>query len=237
MKLTKATGTVALIEGIILALYNIILFTVGGFTGHGASYWISYAIMMIGSILAFILFAAFIGRQKEETRLFITYPIAKYSVVYFALELVVSVIFIVLDGVLGAKLNWSISFIVQLILIAAYVILAITCFFAKTTVVDVQNEIKAQTVFVKLLYTDAAMLAESCKDEEAKKQFEAFAEAVRYSDPVSNPVLAGLEGEIQSSVTNAKLQLESGDVDGAIAACNRATLLLKERNMKCKALK
>ena len=82
-----------------------------------------------------------------------------------------------------------------------------------------------------------AMLAELCEDAEAKKIFDEFAEAVKYSDPMSNEMLSALEGELQMRVTNAKMLLSDGDTEGAIKACNQAMLLLKERNLKCKALK
>lgn len=237
MKINKTSGIIAGIGAIILALFNVVLFVIAGFTDHYASFWISYGAMMLGAIVAAAMLIVFFGCKDDGSRIFIGYPIAKYSVIYIGVELVVSVIFIILDAILMDTLPWSVSFLVQLILMVAYVVLALTCFITKNIINETQNEIKEKTAFTKLLYTDAAMLAESCSDPEAKKQFAAFAEAVRYSDPMSNPILAPLEGEIQSAVTNAKILLESEDVSGAVAACNKATLLLKERNLKCKALK
>jgi hypothetical protein len=60
-------------------------------------------------------------------------------------------------------------------------------------------------------------------------------ETARYSDPVSHDALAPLENSISAKVSELSAAASSGgDVS---ALCEEITLLLDDRNSKCKFLK
>ena len=233
MKLNKNTGLLMGIGGTVFVLYNVILFVVAGFSGHGAAFWLSYTAMILGSIVAAVSVVAFSKSSPMMRDWFLGYPILRHTVIYVVAEFIISTLFIILDK----HVPWVIPFILQFAMLGVYVVLVLSCLFTKNMINDVRQEVKTKTTFINLLQADAAMLADLCEDPAAKKDFVEFAEAVKYSDPMSNDMLAALESELQMRVTNAKMMLSDGDTEGALKACKQAMLLLKERNLKCKALK
>ena len=108
---------------------------------------------------------------------------------------------------------------------------------AQETIVDVQDKVKVATSFIKLLQVDVEMIAEKTTDPNVKEAFLKLAEQVRYSDPMSNENLSELERQIKLQVSNADSCITLNDIDGALQCGNRASLLLIERNKKCKVLK
>ncbi len=233
MKLNKQTSIALIIGGICLTLYNVVLFVIAGFALHTATFWISYGAMMVAAIACGIALLFFTKKDKTMCDWFLGFPIFKHSVIYIILEFITSTTFILLDW----RVHWAIPFVIQVIFFTVYVILVLSCLFTKTIINDIEKNVKTKTTFIRLLQTDAAMLAEMCNDPVAKKEFALLAEEIRYSDPMSNEILASLEGQIQHYITDAKFLLGDNDIEGALKSCSRARLLLKERNMKCKVLK
>lgn len=236
MKMNKNKGMLMSAGAIIFVLYNVALFLIAGFKCHGATFWVSYGAMMLGAIVATVAIVAFARSSPQMRDWFLGYPILRHATIYLVLEFIISTVFLILDGRIPAGL-WVLAFLLQLVLLGFFAILVISCFFAKNLINDVRKEVKEKTTFMNMLQADAAILCDLCADAVAKKEFEAFSEAVKYSDPMSNAILASLEGEIQSRVMTAKMALNEGDLESALKACRQATVLLKERNLKCKALK
>lgn len=236
MKKNNKTILLAAIGGLIVLLYNVVLFVLAGFAGHGGGFWCSYVFMMVGCITAAASLYFFSKSNKQKIDVFLSFPVIRRTAVYLVAEFIISTLFIILDC---CKVNvpWAIALVLQVIMLIVYIILVVTCFLSKEVITDNEAKIKQKTFTFKMLNADAQMLVELCTDEEAKKVFAKFAEEIRYSDPVSSEYLVPLEQDIQSNIMNAKIALSEGNIEEALKICNRATLLLRERNMKCKALK
>ena len=113
----------------------------------------------------------------------------------------------------------------------------VSCFLSKETIGDVHIKVSDKTRFIKLLGVDAQMLVEKCSDTETKRECHKFAEAVRYSDPMSSEALFELEKELALTVSQCDKAIEANDFVTAKDLCAKAILQLTERNKKCKALK
>ena len=75
------------------------------------------------------------------------------------------------------------------------------------------------------------------KDEEAKAQTKKVYEAIRYSDPMSNDALSGVEQQISAKFAELSAAVDEGNSQ-LIAECAEKLLqLVTERNNKCKVLK
>lgn len=222
------------IFGIAFVAYNVLLFVICGFAYHGASFWISYVFML----LAFAVVAAcgyFFKRKDPQAKdWFLGYPLFRHRTAYIISEAIASVVFIALDYV---DCPWWIAFSVQFILLVAHLIVIISSFMAKEAVEEVQVKVKAKTSKIKLLQIDAEMVAESTNNTEVKENFIKLAEQIRYSDPMSNDALSDLEEQIAYTITQAKTSVSMNDSETALSLCRKATLLLTERNKKCKVLK
>ena len=233
-KLTSKVKMIALILAIGFITYNIVLFVICGFKGHGASFWVSYVFM----ILAFVALTAtgymLKSRDIQPKDWLLGYPVLKHSTIYIIVEFVFSILFMALDVI---SCPWWVAFAAQMISLAVYAMFVISCFLAQEAIVDVQDKVKVATSFIKLLQVDVEMIAEKTTDPNVKEAFLKLAEQVRYSDPMSNENLFELERQIKLQVSNADSCITLNDIDGALQCGNRAALLLTERNKKCKVLK
>lgn len=235
MKLTKKSKMLLAIIAICFVIYNAALFVLCGFTGHSAGFWISFIFM----IVAFVLPTAggmLLGIRVRSLRDWLFgFPLVKHSVIYIVCELAVSTLFIVLEYL--HQIMWGWAFVSQLVILGVYLIFAISCLLTKQTIDEIHTKVKDKTSFVRLLKVDADMLVAHAVDPEAKKVFKAFADEVRYSDPMSSEALFELEKDISLAVTQARNKLSDGDESAASELCRKASLLLDERNKKTKALK
>lgn len=229
----KRARTYALLCVGALAFYHVVLFSIAGFSGHGTAFWISYAFMVLGTVtVAFNCFRLEQSAIQPRDRV-LGFPILKHCAVYLATELAVSVLFMLR----GAFCPNGIVLSVQLTLLVLHIVLVATCFQAKKTITELQDRTKRNTQMMLLLRADAEMLAEKTQDADAKKRAAALAEQLRYSDPVSNEALAVLEAQIGQTIAMATAYAEQGSAQEVVRCCEKAALLLQERNKKCALLK
>ena len=225
-------GLYALALLIIFAVYNVLVFTVGGFI-HGAGFWISYAFFAVALVM--VGYAGLVLGKKEINagNWFFNYPIIKHIFTYAAIELVASIIFMLLDPV-DIPL---VAFVVQFVLLCVYAVIIIICFMAKSAVDESYNEVKQKTAEFGTIKIAANRVYNMCDDQDAKARLLKFAENVKYSDPMGNPAVASIEGEIKNLISKMEEQIQNKDFEGVKLTCARADALLLERNEKVKLLK
>ena len=177
----------------------------------------------------------FVKTNTPQTRDWIFgFPSIKHTIVYTIVELVLSILFIILDTI---ACPWFIALSVQVVVFAFFVVMVVSCFIAQDTITNIQRNVKDSTTFINLLKIDVEMICEKAKDEDTKKAFKELAEKIRYSDPISNPNLFELEKQISFYVNEASNSITANDKQTALHYCELATTSLIERNKKCKALK
>lgn len=212
--------------------YNLILFVLTSFSGHHLSYWCSYAFMMIA--LVFFAFDLSLANVRTAKDYLLGFPVIRHAVLYLGTEFIASVVFMALDK---KEFSGKIAFAVQTVFLILHIIFDVLCLTAKEKVEEVQQKTKASTGFMKNLNADAEMLVMYAYDDELKKAFSKFAEAVKYSDKVSSPALEDVENRLSLLTANSKQMLRDKDKDVALKCCEEMMLTLEERNKKCKAFK
>ncbi len=233
MKLSRKEKMIAAVLGIMIAAYHVILFAVCGFAGHTAVFWISWIFMLL-AFAAMVVSCVILEQRGLFLRDWLFgFPIIKHSIVYIIVELLVSCIFIIFEK----KVSWNWAFGLQFLMFCLYGVCVVSCFLSKETIGDVHIKVSDKTRFIKLLGVDAQMLVEKCSDTETKRECHKFAEAVRYSDPMSSEALFELEKELALTVSQCDKAIEANDFVTAKVLCAKAILQLTERNKKCKALK
>jgi hypothetical protein len=129
---------------------------------------------------------------------------------------------------------------VVLILFAAVLILNTLKIFktlAAAEIIDsVDEKVKMQTLFIKALTADADALVASAKSDAVKAECVKVYEAARYSDPMSNDALSDLETQITLKFDEFSEAVKADDIDAVTATSKEVTVLLKDRNNKCKFL-
>lgn len=224
----------ALIGGVLYLLYNVVLFVIAGFDDHGAPFWLSYVFMNAAFISLVVNALILRNRKLQPSDFMFGYPVLKHCVTLLIAELVLSTLFMLLDSI---DVSWILTFVPQFLILGFHVVLITSCYMAHDTIQEIENKVKDSTNYIKLLQVDVEMVAQKCTHPEVKAAFTGLAEDVRYSDPMSNACLFELEKEINLAISNADFCVNQNDYTSAMVLCNRAKLLLKERNMKCKALK
>ena len=223
----KNRSTALFIMAIAFVTYNITVFAIGGAAAHEAAFWLSYAFMM-GAMLGVGITVLALGRSGMRVRDWL-FGLPTYIVV----ELVASTAFMIVESSIGT----AIPLVVQTLILAVFLVFLSLCLVSKKTITETHRHVVHKTAFIGALRADAEGLCRRCEDAEVKKVFAAFSEAVRFSDPLSNEALASLESEIAATVAQAGKLLDAGDLAGAVAACEKASLLLKERNRETKVMK
>ena len=229
----KKAKLAALIWTIVFVVYNIIVFVIAGFTGHTATFWLSWIFMLI-AFVAVAVAAAMLGKRNVMLRDWLFgFPVMWHTTAYVIVEFATSTLFIIFEKTISLK----VAVPVQLAELAVYLVFAISCFIAKEHIDEVQTKVADKTTFIKLLRADMETLTAKCSDETTRALVKALAERVRYSDPISSEALFELEKDISLTVAQCDEAISSGDFELAQKLCKDADNLLTERNNKCKALK
>lgn len=232
MNITKNAKTTALVLSILFAAYNLVLFIVAGFE-HTEVFWISWVFVLLG-FAAMAIVGVFLGKEGLMLRDWIFgFPMIRCTTIYIVVEFILSVIFMLLEY----DVSWQLAFVIQFIVFGLFIGLVASCFAAKRTIDTVRTNIKDKTTFIRMLRVDAEMLVEKCSDAETKAACQKLSEDIRFSDPMSSEALFELEKDIALAVSNCGDAITAGDFETAKMYCGKASMLLIERNKKCKVLK
>lgn len=228
----------AIVWAILLAVFNVICFvtpnlvTVAGkdYDKFGGAFWVGYIFIT----LAFIgqLVCAYIALKTDnKTKLFYNIPIIRVSYTGLILTLVFGALCMAIPNLP----NW-VGIIVCVLVLAFTAIAVIKAKAASDVVENIDKKVKAQTLFVKSITVDAESLLARAATPEAKDACKKVFEAVRYSDPMSNDALAGVESQITLKF-NELSEAVSGGADNVKNIADELVILIGDRNKKCKLLK
>ena len=224
----------ALIWAILLAVFNVICFITpdeaAGMSKFGGAFWAGYIFITI----AFIgqLVCAYIAlKTDDKTKLFYNIPIIRVSYT----GLILTIVFGALCMAIPNLPNWA-GIIACLLVLAFTAITVIKAKAAADIVENIDAKVKAKTIFVKTLTVDAESLFACAMKPEAKAACKKVYEAVRYSDPMSNDALAGVESQITLKF-NEFSNAVTGGADTVFTHADELVVLIGDRNKKCKALK
>lgn len=224
----------ALTWAIFLAAINVIVFLVRpiipGYEVHyDARFWVAW-LLVVAAFVSNLCCARLAFQAENLEKLFYKLPLITVSRTGL-------VVMLVLGAVLMLIPNCP-AWIVAVVCVAVAAITAaavVKAHWAGETVNDIQEKVKTQTQFIKLLTVDAETLLRKAKTPEAKVAAKKVYEALRYSDPMSSDALARVEAELAEKFQTLEAAVLSGA--GATEAADSLLETLAERNGKCKALK
>lgn len=194
-------------------------------------FWIAYALITLSFIAQLITAYKFIKDDSNE-KMFLNIPLLRTSYMAIVVSAIVGLVFMifpVLPAWIGA---------IVCLLIAGYFIIA--CVNASTVanvVAEIDEKIKTKTAFIRGAIVEAENIMARATTAEVKAETKKVYEALKYSDPMSNPALDDIEQEIDNGLKELKNAVTSNDSVTVIKVTVELLLLIKERNSKCKALK
>ena len=228
--MSKRATYAVILTAIVFILYHCVLFLLAGLTDHTATFWLSYAAMLL-SFASVLLSVLLMGSKTLRLRDWLfSWPLMKHSILFLIAEGIVSAIFMALED----RIHYAAALAAQLIVIGIYAVFAISCLSAQEAVKEIHEKIESTTTFMLSLRTKADYLA---RKDPRLTELQILAESLRYSDPVSNPALIALERELGMHIARIEEALNAHNTDQARSLCLRAQELLLQRNDYCKAMK
>lgn len=134
------------------------------------------------------------------------------------------------DGSLGIPV-W-ITIIVDVMLLTIIYTLVISSDVAKTAIEITEEKVQIKTAFLKSVKADIDILLSEEEDLEIKKELDKLSNDIKYSDPVSSSELEEIEQLIIDKIADFSTIGEHKTYQVA-----KIRELVKQRNIKCRALK
>ena len=194
-----------------------------------ATFWISYIFAVIA--LAVQIYAypkAFEGESVKSK--FYGFPIARITTIYLIAQLVLSLICMLA----GKWVPVWIPLILSVVMLGAAAVGFIAAEGMRDEVERQDVVHKANVGTMRALQSKAVFITNQCEDASTKKALDAFAEALRFSDPVSSDALADIEENLTGLVEELGNAVLDKDYSAAQSLCTKASTILADRNRMCK---
>lgn len=206
------------------ALFNVIAFAVP--TAKTATFWVAYVFTSVAfaSQIAIWKFA-FKGTDTLKSK-FLGIPLISVGITYFIVQIIAFAIFMALP----LTASW-IAIVVCALILGISAICLIGTETGREEINRVEEKVEKKVFYIKSLQVDIEMLASAERDADTKAALTKLAEKIRFSDPMSNEVLANLEAEITAKVKELKTAENKAEIITVLDS------LVAERNKKVKLLK
>lgn len=210
-----------------LAAYHAIIFLIP-FPG-GRIFWLSYAFTLAAFAVAAISVAIAFKKPDAKSR-FYGFPIARIGTVYCTVQLIAGIVFMAL----GRVVPWWLPALVYVLALSAAGVGIIVADVVVQEIHVQDMKIKKDVSLMRMLQSKVGQLAAQCEDPSAVGAIKAFADEMRYSDPVSGAAAVDTEAELSSLVDEMQKAVVDGDAWCVRKLCRRGSALLAERNRLCK---
>ena len=230
----KRFGLYAALWAVLLALFNVIAFVSVGWAAYEKytpAFWTGYTlitVMFAGQLIC----AFFVLKEENAQKLFYRISLIKTSYSGLITTFVIGGLCMLLS-----PLPCWICVIVCAIVLAANVLTVLKATIAIDEVERIDRKVKQQTFFIKALSVDADALFASAKNETIKVECKKVADAIRYSDPVSNDMLASIESQITMRFATLSNAVAAENETAVSTTASELLVLIEDRNNKCKLLK
>ena len=220
MKKNSTKGYVIL--GILFALVSIIAFAVP--TIKTAIFWIAYVFTAAAFAAQIFIWNKALGKETLKSK-FLGLPVVHIGIVYAIIQTVAFAVFLFAPTLPV----WS-AIVVCSIIAGVSAVCMISADAGRNEIERVEAEVQEKVFFIRELQADIELIATTETDADTKALIR-LAEKIRFSDPMSNEQLMDLENKISTKVLKLKTATNKVEI------ITELTLLLDERNKKCKILK
>ena len=231
--MSKVSKNYVVIWAAMLALFNLIVFISPGWDGtakYTGAFWVAYAITTVVFFLHLALtLVAFKDAEGSNERLFLNIPIIRISYISLIVTIIAGTL-----CMLNSFLPAWVAAIVMSVLLAVYIISIVKTKIAIEVVEQVVEKVQVSTSFIKEMRVDSSSLVGRASPA-SKDICNKVAEALKYSDPVSNDTCAPVEIEMRAKLDEFATAVKAGEDDKVSALGNELLDLIEERNKRCKA--
>ena len=194
-------------------------------------FWIAYALITLSFIAQLITAYKFIKDDSNE-KMFLNIPLLRTGYAAIIVSIIVGMVFMIFP-VLPA---W-IGAIVSLLITGYFVIACVKAIVLSEAISQKEQQIKTNTSFIKDAVIESANLIASATTEEIRIECQKIYDAFRFSDYVSKVSLKEVEDEISNYLSKMKLAVGNANITEVKFTSKKLLILIKERNIRCKASK
>lgn len=209
---------------IFLVIFNLVFFVSNGSVPQPASVWISYAFIHFAYIM--LVLTPVLTRKSSSSDVF-GFSIYTISLVYFIVEFVIGVIFILIK-----MKSWKFALIVQAILAAVYLFILISHLIANENTADSLERHEAEVAYIKEAASRVKLLEDRLPDKNVNRQIERLYDLLHTSQSRSNESVRSLEMNIMDSIPDLERAVSSGDPEKALSVVTEITKAVEERNRR-----
>lgn len=224
MKKGKATLGIGLIYLILLGVFNLLAFSI--FKTRTSVFWLSYIFMTLAFVVQIVSMLLSFKTADVETAFF-GIPLASLSFYYLCAALVTGAVFMIFQVA-----GFTLAVVIQAVILAAFLIIAIVSLLARDTVQAVDKRVKQTITSHKTILVDVEVLASSCSDPELQQALNKFADTIKYSDPMSTAAVEPVEQRIMHKISELRTFMNNNQISDALQACKELETLYAERNKK-----
>lgn len=216
---------------IIFVLFSVIAFAAP--FERNTVFWLSYIFAVVALAAQLVVQPRALDLDGHDVRSkFYGFPLARIATVYLIVQLTLSLVFMALCKNMEIK-TW-VPLIAYVLIFGISAIGFIAADAMKDEVVRQDTVHKANVGAMRALQSKAIFVAGQCEDAEAKKALNALAEALRFSDPVSNSSTTDIEENLAGLLEELGSAVMDKDYAAAKTLCAKASTLLADRNRMCK---
>ena len=223
-----------IIWAILFIVYNVILFavipdtvTVNGveIKKYAGAFWPGYIAITITFIGNLILSMVFFAKSDSAEKAFLNMPLLHISWSALIVTFIVGTAVIAIQSLP----NW-IGILVCLLILAFYAIAVVKASAAADAVTEVGEKVRANTSTMRMLTADAEALISQAPNDEIRAECKKVYEALRYSDPVSNPLLSEIETRMTIKMNELSSIVDNCDMKKIEKTSKELILLTEKRN-------
>lgn len=224
-----------IIVGILLVVYNVLVWAIPFKKIDTATFVISYVASMVAILVQPIIYSfALHNKETIKSKLY-GWPILKVGYIYLALQMVITVLFYVLGAFIDMP-SW-ISVIISVVVLSFAAVGIILTDTHRDEIEKMETNAPITRKFVQDLKNDAESFAKKITIEPIHSSLVSFADLVKYSDPVSNDTLIEIEDEIGRKYIEIKELIINDKLIEAKVQLDELYVLMEERNNRCKSSK
>lgn len=223
-----------IVWAVFAAIFNVIVFVtpneIAGMSKFDSSFWVGYIFIMLTFVIQ--LGIAWYSLKDDITKTFYRMPLLSISYVSLIVMMVVGILCMVIPS-----FPVWLGIILCLLVLAFSIVSIVQAQTASSVITDIDTKIKNKTFFIKSLTIDIDSLLARTASHEMSEELKKVYEVVRYSDPMSNDALFGIESSITIKVSELSECVGKADIEGVKGLVKEIVILLNDRNKKCKLLK
>lgn len=214
-----------LMDLVLLLVFNVVFFAVGG-TEHTASIWLSYGFMHFAYIM--VILTPLLTRKSVALPV-LGMTIAGISSVYFIIELITGVVFILLK-----QESIKAALVVQIIIAGIYLVILFMNMIANEATAENLARQRDEAAFIKNASSRVKALMDRSSDKKVNKTVEKTFDLIHSSPTKSNVVVQGLEMQVVNKISDLEGAVSAGDDTQIVSIAGEIISLMEERNRKVK---